>query len=144
MNKELEDALVVKYPKIFSRVKWFEHGDGWYNIIDSLCSCLQAESNRRIRELDKDDPEYPEKAEDLQVVAAQVKEKFGGLRFYIGSGSPEIYAMIRMAEAISTRTCEDCGSPGKTRPGGWIRTLCDSCAKAAGRNPQDRFEDEEG
>lgn len=55
----------------------------------------------------------------------QVKEKFGGLRFYIGSGSNEIFDRIAQAENDSNRTCEVCGAPGVSRRGGWIRTLCD-------------------
>ena len=29
------------------------------------------------------------------------------------------------AEDLSCKTCEDCGQPGKSRQGGWIKTLCD-------------------
>lgn len=64
------------------------------------------------------------KSEVHQVVAAQVKEKFGGLRFYVDGGDDEIYAMISFAEAMSYRMCEECGSPGTTGGRGWIRTLC--------------------
>ena len=51
MNELLDKQLVEKYPKIFrdrySNMKvtamcWgFEHGDGWYNILDALCSNIQ-------------------------------------------------------------------------------------------------------
>jgi hypothetical protein len=61
----------------------------------------------------------------------QVKEKFGGLRFYIGAASPEIFAAIDAAEIESFKTCEDCGAPGRERGmrdgRSWIRTLCDTC-----------------
>lgn len=63
-----------------------------------------------------------------QVVISQVKEKFGGLRFYYVGGDAAIEGMVRMAEGIASYTCEDCGSPGYTRPGGWLRTLCDTHA----------------
>lgn len=56
----------------------------------------------------------------------QVKEKFGGLRVYIGSGSEAVYKRIEEAEHEAIRTCETCGQPGKPE-GGWIRTLCDAC-----------------
>ena len=56
----------------------------------------------------------------------QVKEKFGGLRFYIGAGSDEIHERIQQAEDESYRVCEVTGKPGKLRSDlGWIRTLCD-------------------
>ena len=59
----------------------------------------------------------------------QVKEKFGGLRFYIGAGNGPIGACIQDAENESLRTCEECGAPGKQRDGGWIKTLCDEHSK---------------
>jgi uncharacterized Zn finger protein (UPF0148 family) len=32
-----------------------------------------------------------------------------------------------MAVSMSAITCEECGNPGRSRDGGWIRTLCDNC-----------------
>lgn len=56
----------------------------------------------------------------------QVKEKFGGLRFYINSGSDEIFNRIIEAERKSYEICEVTGKPGKLRTDiGWYRTLCD-------------------
>ena len=56
----------------------------------------------------------------------QIKEKFGGLRFYIGGGTDEVWDRIHEAEEASLRVCEDCGAPGSTTNHGWIRTLCDT------------------
>ena len=53
----------------------------------------------------------------------QVKQKFGGLRFYINEGSKEIFEKI--TENRSYEICEKCGEPGKPTKGGWITTLCD-------------------
>jgi len=122
MRDELELKLVEKYPKIFrdyhgdmmqTCMTWgFECGNGWYNIIDELCEKL---------------------TEIEDVVAVQVKEKFGGLRFYIGGTSKEnhdkIYDLISEAEEKSYKTCENCGKPGKLIKGGWLYTSCDSCLK---------------
>lgn len=56
----------------------------------------------------------------------QIKEKFGGLRFYINSGSDEIHDRIAKAERDSYEICEVTGGPGKVRTDiGWITTLCD-------------------
>lgn len=55
----------------------------------------------------------------------QIKEKFGGLRFYYDGGDDEISGMVSMAESWANHTCEDCGNKGERRSGGWIRTLCD-------------------
>jgi hypothetical protein len=67
-------------------------------------------------------PEIP------QVVASQVKEKYGGLRFYYSGGDEVIDAYVHFAEMLSERTCEVCGAPGKSRDGGWIVTRCDEHA----------------
>lgn len=60
-----------------------------------------------------------------QVVADQVKEKFGTLRFYYHGGDEYIHGLVAMAESMTAVTCEECGAPGEQRSGGWIRTLCD-------------------
>lgn len=59
-----------------------------------------------------------------QVVAVQVKEKFGTLRFYVDGGDDYTDGVIAMAEALSGRTCEECGAPGTTNSGGWLSTRC--------------------
>ena len=56
---------------------------------------------------------------------SQIKEKFGGLRFYIGSGNNAIFDAIDRAEHKSYHICEECGEPGDLRGGGWLKTLCD-------------------
>lgn len=55
----------------------------------------------------------------------QAKEKFGGLRFYIASGSTEIYNLISKAEEESYTICEVCGEEGEPNNSGWIRTTCE-------------------
>jgi hypothetical protein len=57
----------------------------------------------------------------------QVKEKFGGLRFYINAGSDEIHERIIQAEKESYKVCEKCGEDGEIRTDiGWYSTLCDT------------------
>lgn len=56
----------------------------------------------------------------------QVKEKFGGLRFYINKGSDEIFNRIIKAETESLTICEISGKVGELRTDiGWFRTLSD-------------------
>lgn len=89
----------------------FAVGNGWYSLIDVLCEELQR---------DTDHQGAP------QVVATQVKEKYGGLRFYVEGATDRQSAMIEVVEALSYRTCEECGSPGTLdeRPGHWMTTRC--------------------
>ena len=103
------DLLLKNHPEIFGENFYFECGDGWFNIIDQLC--------------------YSLKRNKCEVRAAQVKEKFGGLRFYVDGGSEESHAIISFAERLSYVTCESCGSPGKVGGKGWITTLCSTCRK---------------
>lgn len=59
------------------------------------------------------------------VYASQVKEKLGGLRFYLSMGSDEMYDLCHEAENKSYEICETCGEPGVLRDSGWIITACD-------------------
>lgn len=62
--------------------------------------------------------------------ASQVKEKFGGLRFYMTGVTDEINNLIEAAEELSLQTCEQCGQPGSNSAvNGWYRTTCESCLK---------------
>jgi hypothetical protein len=62
----------------------------------------------------------------------QIKEKFGGLRFYTGSLTELQGARIRKAEREAKQTCIQCGSKEDVTTktvGGWIQTLCAECYK---------------
>ena len=63
--------------------------------------------------------------ENSEYYIAQVKEKFGTLRYYVGEMTNDGQIFIAQAENQSSVTCEECGRPGKLRENGWIRTLCD-------------------
>jgi len=141
MKAKLEKKLLKKYPKIFRQkglspqetcMCWgIDTGDGWYWLIDNLCSSLQ---------WDIDHNGFP------QIEATQVKEKFGGLRwYYIISGTKEgkdlankcgtQRGMVTLAEFMSNSICEECGSTKDvTQTKGWISTLCKTCMKERNEN----------
>ena len=73
--------------------------------------------------------------------AAQVKEKYGGLRFYMTCDTDEISNLVEEAEALSLKTCEECGKPGEKRSGGWIHTHCDYCHENWDKIRSKRWED---
>lgn len=96
---------------------WFECDGGWGALIAELETRLMALS-----------PDY---------TISQVKEKFGGLRYYANAGdvnaetSKRFYDLIHEAETKSFEICECCGQPGQlSRRGkhGWYKTLCPKCA----------------
>lgn len=118
-----DKELFSKYPKIFSQVGgsaqetcmfWgCECGDGWFDLLDNLCAAIQARCDTV--------------ADCPQLVAEQIKEKFGGLRFYYYGGDEEVERLISEAEDKSEETCERCGQAGTLRGGGWIYCACDKC-----------------
>ena len=111
-----EKQMTAKYPAIFSQPYGdFAVGKGWWPILESLCANIQSHIDWKA----KQGQFVP------QVVVEQIKEKFGGLRFYYNGGDNTVDGMVRMAESWAGKSCETCGSPGKQRQGGWIRTLCD-------------------
>lgn len=64
-------------------------------------------------------------------IVAQIKEKFGTLRFYVdfregisNSAAAKVYALVDFAEHMTQITCEQCGDKGKTYGIGWNKTLC--------------------
>lgn len=64
-----------------------------------------------------------------QVVVDQVKEKFGGLRFYYHGGNNMTDGMVWLVENMSYDICETCGSTTNVTQskGGWITTACHDC-----------------
>lgn len=149
MRNDLDVLLCEKYPLIFkdrhapppqSSMFWgFSCADGWFDLIDALCGAIQIYINNtkanieywnKKKEKGEVVPNWvSELTEVPQVVAVQVKEKFGTLRFYYNGGDDIVDGMVRMAESMSKRVCEECGSPGTIRGGSWIRTLCDEHAQ---------------
>jgi hypothetical protein len=184
MNKNLDEYLVSKYPKIFkdrkgniqeSCMPWgFELDDGWFWLLDELCDSIQSHidhnskkekiKNTFIRKLESLSRKYSygssyhrniflnkfykyrrkvfynfseflsKRFEKIiietipQVVAIQVKEKYGTLNFYYSGGDRLIDGMVRMVEGMSFKVCETCGSTHNVgRTSGWIYTICKDC-----------------
>ena len=128
--EEFVEMMTTKYPKMFTgQYGGFAVGPGWWHAIEALCGNIQSHIDYRNRQRElllKDNP-YGHKIPDHveQVVVTQIKEKFGGLRFYYDGGDDTIDGLVRMAESWADSTCEVCGAPGTRRGGGWIKTLCD-------------------
>jgi hypothetical protein len=124
---ELVSRLHAKHPLMFSQpYGGIAVGEGWYHIIESLCGNIDAHVKWKNELAEK----HPEKYQPCpQVVVSQIKEKFGGLRFYYDGGDDQVYGMVRMAESWAAHSCEQCGDLGTRRSGGWIRTLCDEHEK---------------
>ena len=176
MSPELENKLYEKYPKIFAdRNKspqetcmcWgLEVGDGWYGLIDVLCEALTYTYTTSIEIAEEDGKRlgikpyantkggfsYYFEVQPPQVIADQVKEKFGTLRFYfhleydpvnqeLAKKYPELQAInkryadyidgvVHFADVASGRTCEVTGADGEMHVrGGWFKVLNREVAK---------------
>ena len=114
-----EKRLTEKYPAMFSQpYGGVACGAGWWPIIESLCANIQSHINW----WNKNHEKHPVIE---QVVVMQIKEKFGGLRFYYEGGDDVIGGMVRMAESWADKTCEICGVPATKKTTGWIKNVCD-------------------
>ncbi|WGK89278.1 MbcA/ParS/Xre antitoxin family protein [Pseudomonas migulae] len=117
MHEQLDALLCTRYPAIFSaegsvdqRLFGFECGDGWFPLIDGACELIQ-------RHIESDGTQ--------PLRALQVKQKFGGLRFYYQHGSDHAAAVVDLAESLSLHVCEICGAVGKSvQLFGWVQTRC--------------------
>ncbi len=130
--KQMEERFPLMYG---GKYGGFAVGPGWWPIIEDLSANIQSHidwwnTNRKERPIIE------------QVVVEQIKEKFGGLRFYYQGGDETIQGMVRMAESWADRTCEECGKPGERRGGGWVQTLCDEHEAERQARYKERFGDE--
>jgi hypothetical protein len=92
--------------RIYTTPKIFQVDEGWYPLIQNLIQ------------------ELVELGWDKKI--SQVKEKFGGLRFYTDNTTDEMKKVISKYEILSYETCEICGGKGKLRTDlAWHSTLCD-------------------
>jgi len=110
-KSDMAERFRARWPELFTEVECgFWAPEGWELLLIELCEQIA-----------------PLIGPDFRV--AQVKEKFGGLRFYCSGSNAEVDDLIWAAEAASVETCQGCGWPGTRRGKGWIQTLCKECAE---------------
>lgn len=129
MDKQAEfiSILETKYPKLYKKKVWPEFDEGWYKLVEELSNEIYQKYNEWSN------------LTDVPFVE-QMKEKFGGLRFYLGSDTffmdyPEKYdeidLIVRKYEKKSQETCEYCSAFGSVRRqrGMWLKCMCDDCER---------------
>ena len=102
-----------------------DHTWGWHDLELLICEHIK-------KEYDTWDEETKKNFSILQI-----KEKFGGLRFYCSSEPEKIRLATDWAEHISFYTCIRCGKKEEVSPGhfrayitkGWICPYCKNCAE---------------
>jgi hypothetical protein len=123
MTPEHDAELRRRYPLVFAGPLLNDEpircGDGWFFLLDMLC--------RNLQRLIEREPE----TERARYRAAQVKEKFGTLRFYLDQDPADpthpITGEIAGAVWASALFCDVCGKPGQ------LRTLTDKAPLVATR-----------
>lgn len=116
MNKELQQKIFDRFNFIKKGLTYYDYmyfgiecDDGWYDLIWKLCEELE-----KLK---------------FEGKVTQVKEKFGGLRFYVSTANQEQFDLIYNYEEKSFNICETCGKEGKLNRGSWLKVLCDVCLK---------------
>lgn len=119
MKENNSNLLKVSYPTVFRENFYFECEDGWLHLIQEIAKFISDRTDK--------------------CQAAQVKEKFGTLRFYIDCGEgtteelyKEIAEYISAVERLSYYVCEDCGTKvddtnRAKNTSYWIRNICVTC-----------------
>ena len=122
-SSELMNEIHLQVAKLIDKFvpdyyKSVDVDEGWHRIV------LDCDN-----ELTQMDPDYR---------IAQIKQKFGGLRYYFETSNPddlELFAkmssIVLKYEAIAAATCEDTGKPGvlMKSKGAWYKTLDPEYAK---------------
>ena len=129
------DKLIQEFPAVFQNMDNSAISSlpsGWYGIVKNLCEELTpilVEERSRITE----DPEQP------LFSVLQIKEKFGGLRFYfmMNTENKELYdfvqTLVDIAEDKSYDTCQITGKVGKLcKKGSHYMTLSEEARIAQG------------
>lgn len=125
MRSSLEKQIYLLCPIIFraqgntprnSPLNYgIECGDGWYDLIRQL--------SYSIEDIALAQKQSGTQKEKLPIVV-QIKEKSGGLRFYVEHSNHMINELITEAEYNSFAICEICGKPGIKYTEIFIRTRC--------------------
>lgn len=139
LPEDVDEDMKQDFIEILQKIpdgwgRWITCDKGWYKLV--------IDTHKKLKYID---PDYE---------IHQIKEKFGGLRYYYHCSVPyksiqrEIMdAIVESAESNAEKTCEACGAnsykdKAKTRlRNHWYKTLCESCAVEKGY-PVDEEEDE--
>jgi len=150
-------SLLIKQEKIVVPMQFgIECGNGWFWLLDHLMNSIKWHLEQENQNQD-DRPKYkqlndiswklkhskiflfkkigkflckyqPKGLPHITFRIDQIKEKYGGLRYYYSGGDDIIDGMVNLAESLSYDICENCGTThnvGHTR--GWIYTICELC-----------------
>ncbi len=130
MDKELQKQLFIRFP--WTEYKdsktghgaghsvYFACGEGWFQLIWNM--------------LEEIEQHYKQNNADINtLIIIDIKEKYGGLRFYVSNVIHDTHDIILKYESKSETICDICGEQGRLHEkNGWIRVLCSKCAEEEG------------
>lgn len=127
MTKEENKKLIEEFPFLLPRNRWTgevsEDYDYTHTELDSMPrGWRKAFGLEMCRELKEALGDF---VEEYRI--AQIKEKYGGLRWYDFGCTKEGRAVIGKYAALSKETCIACGKPATHTTTGWIEPYCDDC-----------------
>lgn len=130
-RQDTNDAGATDADRDLFTIHEWEFGFGWDGLIESLAAAIDREMERDPRistgYVDEQGLEMP------PFRITQMKEKFGGLRFYYEGGNIRIHGLAEMTEQMSYSICEVCSDIGQqSKNGAWMSTLCPDCASRLG------------
>lgn len=134
---EHNKQLIKKYPFLLPHSRWtgevpsdYDYSytelddmpDGWRKAFgEQMCDEIE-------KELEKHNLQ-----EKYRI--AQIKEKYGTLRWYdFGATEKILKEIIPKYEKLSAHTCINCGKPATKVTLGWISPYCDDCCPKRGRS----------
>jgi hypothetical protein len=124
LPKTPEEELISSLSDVFTGLWWPEFGRGWDMMVHRMAEEIRAVIQP-----------------GTKLVVHQMKEKFGGLRFYYSlerevdpaddEELPDTEAylvdqIVQKYEELSDTVCIICGMPGALRGKAWIEVLCDA------------------
>ncbi len=133
LEQERNKELIQKYPWLKPRnpltMENIDNFDYSYTMLDDMPDGWRKTFGMlMVEEIDKELKKLGDKRRDEYYIF-DIKEKYGGLRWYDVGGTKEIDDIIDKYSTISEHVCIECGKPDVpllTRIG-WIIPLCKEC-----------------
>jgi hypothetical protein len=101
MGPDKTAQLRNNFPSLYRQVKYFECGDGWYDLLWLASWDMEIE----IRKLQAEGIDTRYLPHAVRIISVDDTLEFQ----LTGGGTDEMWQAIAEAEELSTRTCERCG-----------------------------------
>ena len=110
MSPKFVERLVTAHPVMFEHCEDVACGDGWFELLETMCSLMADRSTRN-------NAAWP-------IRLGGIKSKFGRLCLSIECDDPFIDGLVDAAMELALMMCAACGHPGRQYPRGCLSVLC--------------------